>query len=85
MGMLYFVCNCSTEELTMRLYHIQLWQMQEVWRIFAREYFGVNTPEELEKLNAKVAPFADLMIVFLGNREQLFPFMRKIVEEHLLK
>ncbi len=85
MGMLYFVCKCNPDELTLHLYHIHNSQMEEVWRIFAREYYGITTPEALEELNAKAAKFTALMMVYFGNRDKLRPYMRKIVEDALLK
>lgn len=84
-GMLYFVCNRCSDEMSLRLYHIHDYQMKEVWRIFAREYFGVNTAEELEKLNLKAAKFAALMMVYFSTREKLMPYMREIVDNALLR
>ena len=84
-GMFYFVCNCSPDDMVLHLYHVHDYQLREVWRIFVREYFGIDTPEGLEELNAKVAPFAGLMMVYFGTRQPLEPYMRKIVEDALLK
>ena len=84
LGMVYFTCHCDEEEMTYKLYHVHNKEMQEVWRIFVREYFGADTPEGLAEIDAKVLPYACLMMVFLGNRGPMFPFMRKLVEDTLL-
>lgn len=84
LGMVYFTCHCDDDDLTFKLYHVHNKEMQEVWRIFVREYFGADTPEGLAEIDAKVLPYACLMMVFLGNRGPMFPFMRKLVEDTLL-
>ena len=84
LGMVYFSCHCAIDELTYKLYHVHNEEMHEVWRIFVREYFGIDTSEGLAEIDAKVAPFASLMVIYFGNRGPIFPFMRKLVEDTLL-
>ncbi len=60
-GMFYLVSHGKSEELTQRLFHISNAQILEVWQIFVSEYFG--SAETLESVDAKVRPFAALMVV----------------------
>lgn len=60
-GMFYFITHDQSEELTQRLYHIGVAQIQKVWRIFVEEYFG--GAETLESVEERVKPFAALYAI----------------------
>lgn len=79
MGMMHFTCNCCPDSMTFELYHFHNEEMERVWRIFVREYFGANNDEDLKKVNEMTAPFAALMIVHFSNRGNIFPFMKDFV------
>ena len=83
LGMFYLATNLNDEELTQHLYHVSNAQMREVWRVFVREYFGAEA--SLEEVNALVAPYAALYMVYFGSRDKLYPPMRAFVEQTLLK
>ena len=72
LGMFYLTCKLSSEEMTQRLFHVSCEQMAEVWRVFCSEYFP---GEALEDVNARVAPYAALHLIFFGNRDKMYPFM----------
>lgn len=83
LGMLYFACFATDDEdLAMRLYHISVSRMHQVWESFASEYFGPDvTPEEA---HAMVAPFAALYIVHFSSRGPMYHGMIEFVYKHLL-
>ena len=84
LGLLYLAAKCNPEEMTQNLYHISNAQFAKVWKIFAREYAGADTPEKLAEFEAEVKPFAALKMIYFGNQDKLYPPMRKFIEEQLL-
>jgi len=66
LGMTYWVCKCNLEETTMRLFHMDNEKMQEVWKIFIREYFGADTPEKFAEIENRIRPFAALKMLYFG-------------------
>lgn len=84
-GMCLFATKCIPEELIYKLFHISGEQMRKCWDVFVREYFGADTPEKLEEVDNKVAPFTNLQIINLAGRDGLEPFMREFLDKHPLK
>lgn len=78
-GMFYLVSNCNSEEMTQELYHISNAQMQEIWKIFVCEYFGVNA--DIQEINAQCAPIAALYMIVYGSKGT----MRKEMMEYITK
>lgn len=84
-GMFYFTAKLIPEEMINRLYHISKEQMSRFWDVFAAEYFGADTDEKLEEVNCKVAPFAALKMIALGNRDGLTPAMLGFIQQQFAK
>lgn len=82
LGMFYFVSHFPDEELTQKLYHISGAQMNEVWRLFAREYFGADV--SMKEVDDMLAPFAALYMVHFSSREGLMPGMKEYITENLV-
>ncbi len=62
-GMMYLVCRCNPNDLTMKLYHIDNEAMHKFWEIFASIYFGADNPEKLAEIENKLRPFAALKML----------------------
>ena len=84
LGMFYFVCKCSSEELTQKLYHITSAQISRVWDVFVAEYFGVSTPEQIAEIESQIKPFAALKMVHLCSLSPLSPTLIDFIRENLL-
>ena len=79
LGMWYFMCRLNTDQLNRHIFHFGNDTMEKIWPIFAREYFG---PEmTLGEVDALVAPFAALHMLYLGTffgfQPHMMPFIRK--------
>lgn len=66
LGMTYFVSKYNSNEITQKLYHFDNEQMQKFWKLFAREYFGADTPEKLREVEYILEPFAALKVIHYG-------------------
>lgn len=64
-GMWYFLSKLNPEERVQHLFHMGNAQMSQIWDIFAREYFGADTPEALAEAEKRVQPFAALHMIYL--------------------
>ena len=84
LGMLWFVCIANpSDEMAMRLFHINHAQMVRVWECFVRNYFDDGTtPEEANRL---IAPYGALYMIHFANRESMLPPWRDCIENTLLK
>lgn len=65
-GVFYLVCNCNTEEMTQRLYHITNAQVHEMWGIFLREYVGPDV--DIDAFNKQCEPIAALIRIHYDNK-----------------
>ena len=83
-AMMYFTAYCSPENMVMDLYHITAEQFREVYRIFAREYFGADTPEKLEASSEQMKPFCALHMLYLGVTYGFMPFMYDFIHQMML-
>lgn len=83
LGMWYFLSMLNPEELTMHIFHLGKAQMETVWKIFAKEYFGVETDKEVEEVSAKVVPFAALHMLYLGIQYGFRPGMLDFIGQVL--
>lgn len=83
-AMMYFTAYCSPEDMVEDLYHITAEQFREVYRIFAREYFGADTPEKFEAANEQMKPFCALHMLFLGTTYGFMPFMYDYIHTQML-
>lgn len=83
-AMMYFTAYCSPENMVLDLYHITAEQFREVYRIFAREYFGADTPEKLEASFAQLKPFCALHMLYLGVTYGFMPFMYDYIHHEML-
>lgn len=82
MGMWNFLCNEISEELAFNLFHITKQSMQEVWRVFVREYFGTS---DYERIYSMVAPYTALRMMKFYSIHRTEPFMKDYVRKWLLK
>ena len=83
LGMLYFVSYCcGDDDMAMRLFHVNVEKMHQVWYYFVDEYFGKEkSQEEVHKL---IAPFAALYMVHFEDRGGLLPGMKEFMRKQLL-
>ena len=81
LGMFYLACNCNPEELTMHLYHVDNATMRAVWQEFVSVYFGPDA--DIAAVDAHLAPFAALYLVFFGQRSGMDEGMKKFVIDNL--
>ena len=42
--------------------------MEEVWKLFVKEYYNVHTDEEINKIEEDIKPFAGIRIIQFANR-----------------
>ncbi len=81
MGMWYFLCRLNAEHITRNLFHFGNDTMARIWPVFAREYFGADTPEKLQEVERSVEPFAALHMLYLGSvygfEPHMLPFIRR--------
>ena len=84
-GMYYFVTKCPPEAMTKDIFHLTRQQMEDVWCIVLRDYFGAATAAERQEVEARIAPFAALKIIDLANKEKMEPWMRPWIDNTLLK
>ena len=84
LGMLYFVCISNpSDELAMKLFHVDHATMVKVWDVFVHAYFGPGT--SLEEASRMIAPYACLYMIHFANRESMLPHWRPCIEEMLLR
>ena len=84
LGMWYFLSCLNPEELTQHIFHLSQDVMRNVWKIFATEYFGADTPQKQEKARQEVEPFAALHMLYLGSLYGFRPGMMEFIEKTLL-
>ncbi|KWW30993.1 MAG: HD domain-containing protein [bacterium P3] len=81
LGMFNMACNVIPDDLAMHLYHIPKSAMQEVWRIFIREYFESEPAMSIEEVERKVKPYTALYQLHFGEMDELHPPMREYIEK----
>ena len=84
-GMMYFQAKANSEKIIMNLFHIHKEQMEQVWDIFAREYFGADTPEKMADVDRLMRPYAALFMIYLGSTYGYEPHMLPFIREVLMK
>lgn len=67
MGMWYFLTHFNSEEAVMNLFHISKTQILQVWDFFLREYYGLNTSEQVEEKSKELEKAAIIQMTFLGS------------------
>lgn len=67
MGMWYFLTHFNSDEAVMGLFHITRAQILQVWDFFIREYYGVNTKEEVEAKTSELEKSAIIQMTYLGS------------------
>ena len=83
LGMLYFVCiGNDSEAIAQRLFHLSLAQMQQVWEVFVRTYYGPQA--DLEAVCRDIAPFGSLYMIHFANRESMLPHWPDHIQKTLL-
>ena len=85
MGMWYFQAKLNVDEIVRDLFHFGNDTIAKVWDIFAKEYFGADTPEKLAEVERQVAPFAALHMLYLGSVYGFMPFMIPFIRQTLLQ
>lgn len=80
LGMFYLSCMGTSPEMAYNFWHLTKPQMAEVWKFFVDEYFP---GEDLASVNARVAPYSALNLIFFGGRDKMTPEMLDQVH-HLL-
>ncbi|MCQ2077993.1 MAG: phosphotransferase [Bacteroidaceae bacterium] len=84
MGMWYFLSQLNPEHLMINLFHFGKKEMDQVWPIFVREYFGAKTEAEQAEVRKQVEPFAALHMLFLGATYGFEPGMLDFIKAKLL-
>lgn len=84
LGMWFFLSMLNDEKRIDQIFHMTKAQMVECWSIFAREYFGADTPEKQQEAISKVEPFAALHMLYLGSNYGFEPGMLDYVKAKLL-
>ena len=80
LGMFHFVCwGCNQPEIVMRLYHITVEQIHQVWEVFVDEYFGPDCDHK--EIWDRVAPFSALYMAHFDTRDALLPGMMEFIVE----
>jgi len=77
----FVMCHCP-EPICEKLFHITQAQCREVWDVFAAEYFGPDA--DLVAEERKILPFAALTALYFGERDRLFPDMKRLIETAIL-
>lgn len=85
MGMWFFQCLLTPENMVQDLYHLSKDQMAQVWNCFIEEYFGADTDEKKAETTQSIMPFAALHMMYLGSTYGFMPFMFPIIRENLMK
>ena len=84
LGMLYFCCHADNDaEAEQQIFHLSLAQLQAVWDVFVRTYYGPDA--DPDAVGREIAPFAALYMIDFANRETMFPRWRDYIAETLLK
>ena len=84
LGMWYFLSKLNPERLTQHIFHLSKVQMDAIWDIFAREYFGADTDAKKEEVQRMVEPFAALHMIYLGSTFGFEPGMTDFIAHILL-
>lgn len=84
MGMWYFQARLNDERILKNLFHFGQETMDKIWPIFIREYFGADTPEEQNKVNRSIEPYAALHMLYLGSNYGFEGDMLDFVRKQLL-
>ena len=84
LGMWYFLAKMNPEERTLDQFHLHKEQMDSIWQIFAKEYFGADTPEKQAESERSVLPFAALHMLYLGVTYGFIPGMTDAIKNILL-
>lgn len=83
-GIVYLTAKCNPDEFTQYLFHVNNEQYGRFWDIFAKDYFGIETPEQLAEIERQVAPFAALKMIFFANQDKMQPYMKKFISKTVL-
>ena len=67
---LYAMAYLISEEQVNRLFHIEKSQMQQVWKLFVKEYFDYQTDEQVEEFNKVIRPYTGIRIIQFANRSK---------------
>ena len=69
MGMMYMVSYCNNPQTVERVFHMSVESFRQVWAVFAKEYFG----QDLDSVNARVAPVAALYLMYFDTLKTMMP------------
>ena len=69
-SVLYVMSHLLGEEQCQRLYHISKEQMQNVWKLFVKEYFTVSKETEIQAIEEMIKPYAGVRIIQFANRSK---------------
>jgi len=83
LGCFYLTCNMSLPDMAIEQFHNDKPTLERIWKAFAREYFGADA--DLEEIEVLMRKCAALMFVYYSTRDKMYPFMREIIENNLLK
>jgi len=77
MGMWYFLTHLSKDEVSLKVFHLNMEQMSRIWDIFFKEYFAPSDRKESEAILEEIEKYAALHTIYLGTT---FHFGRSMVE-----
>ena len=84
LGMWYFLSKLNPERLTQHIFHLSKAQMDRIWDIFVREYFGAESEAQKEEVQRMVEPYAALHMIYLGSTFGFEPGMTDYIAHILL-
>lgn len=84
-AMLYFQACANTEKIINNIFHLTKLQMEQLWEVFVREYFGADTREKAEEVDRMMRPYAALYMIYLGSTYGYEPHMPPFIREVLMK
>ena len=64
---LWVFTNRLDEERQKALFHLDRAQMLEHWEVFVKEYYGFDSPSQMDALVRRLAPYAGLRTAFMLN------------------
>lgn len=63
LGMFYFTTHNNEAEITRRIFHLEPSMMSRIWDVFIRDYYGIESDEELLAIEKTIEPFAALKMI----------------------
>ena len=69
-SVLYVMSHLLGEEQCQHLYHVSKAEMQNVWKLFVKEYYNVSNETEIKAIEGRIKPYAGVRIIQFANRSK---------------